>query len=80
MKYLLITSDTEPNIAVLKCKDNGEFDNEVLANALSEHFDEDINVNSVEVLSLHPIKLIAKCYTTTELDMFNVDLNQTWVY
>lgn len=78
MKYLLVSSNEEKNIAVLKC-DNNTFDKSVLETALGEHFDEDIKVNSVEELSLHPLTYIAKC-SNEELDMFNIELNETWVY
>ena len=79
MKYLLITSNQENNIAVLECDNNGCFHNEKLETALSEHFTEDIKANSVELISAHPIKFIAKC-SNENLDMFNVELNETWLY
>lgn len=82
-KFLLVTSEDmqENNIAVLQCSDN-EVDSTKLEAALSEHFDYDVQVNSIEELCFYPLMFIAKCSMTTDdgIDMFNVELNETWLY
>ena len=79
MKYLLITSTelNEKNIAVIGCTESNNFNTVKLA--LSEHFDAEIQVNSIDELSIHPLSFIAKC-SNEELDMFNIELNETWLY
>lgn len=81
MKYLLITSTelNERNISVISCTESNDFNTEKLKLALSEHFDAEIQVNSIEELSIHPLSFIAKC-SNEELDMFNIELNETWLY
>ena len=67
------------NFRVIENADTKSDAIEKLKLALSEHFDAEIQVNSIEELSIHPLSFIAKC-SNEELDMFNVELNETWLY
>ena len=78
-KYLLVTSNKNDNIGVLECDNEFKFENATLEKLLSDEFGDDIDVNSVEEIRTHPCKLVAKC-SNSEFDMFNIDLNETWVY
>ena len=80
-KYLHLTTNEESNIAVIQCDKNGEFFNEQIETALAEHFDLDIQINSIETLSEHPMKQVVKySYDDGELVMGSAYLNQTWLY
>ncbi len=86
-KLLLLTSDTEPNIGVIKCVGSDHtFSPSQVESALGEHFDVDVQVNSIEVLSKHPIKYVVK-YSydmgdegDAEIEMGTAYLDETWLY
>ena len=86
-RYLLLSSDelNLPNIAVIKCDGEGEFNTDRLQIALAEDLDREVQINSIESLSQHPLKYVAKCsYVDVdgndELIIFSAQLNETWVY
>lgn len=81
-KYLHLTTDEEPNIAVIGCDERGNFNQDQVETALAEHFDMDIQINSIEELSRYPIKLVVKYSFNNddELEMASAYLNETWLY
>ncbi len=78
-KYLLITSDDNDNIGVIRCDAEGQIDTSKLERLLSDEYGDDIQVNSLESLSITPLRLVAKC-SDVDMDMFSIQLNETWVY
>lgn len=83
-KYLLVSSEEESNIAVIKCDGQGNFLADQLISALGEHFDfDDVKISSIDEVSKYPLKYCVH-YTITDYDdeIQNnvVYLNQTWIY
>jgi len=83
IKYLLLTANGEPNIAIIKTKkdDDSLYDN--VKTALNEHFDREHQINSIEELSNHPIHMIVKFSYMDDDDNIELDhayLDETWLY
>jgi hypothetical protein len=81
-QYLLVQSDDkdENNIAVIVVSINIT---PKLQIALSEHFDYDVTVDNLELISDHPLCYKAECSYIDEDEEpqeFICELNETWLY
>jgi hypothetical protein len=92
-KHALVSSDmmSEGNIGVvyLGIHEPGNISldrveenlNNKLSNMLEEHFDAEIEIESIEIQSTTPISATARVHMIEGgVHSFNVEINETWVY
>lgn len=91
VKYILLTAENEPNIAVLSTQipiqDDLKFIESIVGQlkiALMEHFDADVEVKRIDCRSFIPIQATAMILIghkdEDEKYSMEISLNETWVY
>ena len=79
-RYLHLTVNDENNIGVIQCN---PFHSSQVEDALSQHFDVDVIIDSIEISSRHPMNIVVKFSYLNfddELEHNTAYLNETWLY
>ena len=86
-KYLLVSSQDNPNIGVIRIEQNNcaGTAREIVAqllDALQSHFDYTVIFHKVELISEHPITLRAVVKLDVEGEPIRefIDIDETWIY
>jgi len=85
-KHMLLTADNEPNIAVIEIPEGVDVHNEEIAEkiaeALSEHFDQEVKIKAFQINAYIPITGHFNILLDQEgvAIVITIDINETWVY